>query len=922
MSPNIINQQLHFLKDCYALDHTTFAIHNFFDDKYDFKYLIESPTEELLNQAYPKTFIPDEIGIPIEETLLLNAEDKELLYCSLFICGSKTSAFDKKTSKIISPLIYANANIKKIDNDYFLYLESKPQINIGFLKTLDFTTTFENCRLELYNCIKHGVIDFKTIGEVKSILDKHISNLNTQEVMMYPDFISYEEKQYCFKPSYLKKLDSFKLISCSGILISSKANNIASVDFELNRIIESNQYSGALKTYFNQSSPNNNSTNKPYEPIVPMILNQSQEKVLQNAQAYSGSVIIGPPGTGKSYTITALAMDLIRQGKTVLIATKTDRALNVIEEKLLGFDLKERIIKIGGLRYNQKIKRFLRLLTSGFHPKIDQNKFKKIQKEFHALIKALKKLESDYISLTNKSIQYSDSYLESSDLTNIWLNFYHNYINRSIGSEITIIQDFYMTIQNYLVKAEQYFKISLDKQLEDNFKLNRSMFVQFKEALNHIDNSYKFNELNNLDFDVILKAIPLWLTKIKSVSEYIPLKPDMFDVVIFDEATQCDMASCIPVLQRGKQVVIAGDTNQLRHYSFISNSQIKNKLEEYNLQSYHHLNYRNHSMLDLILHSVQNQDQIVALYEHYRSLPSIIEFSNTHFYNSKLDVMTSFPNHIQSNTIYNIKVNGERSEKGINNIEIEEIVKIISSILEQEGKLDMYSSIGVLSPFTKQVEAITRVIKKTFTIDHIKQHQILVGTPYSFQGSEKDIMILSLAIDNQYHHGSLQYLNKEDVFNVAITRAKKTQIVIHSFDINKLPEDTLTRAYLEKINTPPKSKHHNIEDNPTYKEIIAYMKAQTWNVYMNHHLAGMTVDILFEHNNHYYAIDLIGFPGDEKEAFTIERYKVLNRVGIKVFPLSFLTWNFDKNKVITQLNTLINQYNIPAIYHSKPILIN
>lgn len=920
MNNDLIKRQIQYLKDCYTLDNSSFTIQNFFDAKFEYQYLIETEEEELLNKAYPKTFVPDEIGEPIEQVLVLNSEDKELLYCSLFICGTQTSKFSKKQSLVISPLIYSHATIEKTDGDYFISVRSQPQLNIGFLKTLDYKTDLESCRIELQKSLSQGVIDFKSIGEIKSILDKHVLQIDTEDVIIYPHLISAKERKACFKPSHLKALEGYKLLSCSGILVSSKANNTETIDRELNKILEDNTYSQALTTYFGEQEINQPDHQEKYTPAIPMVLNERQERVLSNANTYPGSVIIGPPGTGKSFTITALAMDLIRQGKTVLIATKTDRALQVVEEKLLDLNLDDRFVKIGGKRYQQKIKKFIRTSLNGFYRKVNTQAYKDLQKEFNTHVSKLNELEQDYISQTDYIIESSDKYIASSKLLYRWLTFYHNNLNSKIGSEIHYISDFYLKLTDFIQKAERYFKMTLDKQLEDTIDYNKVLFSKFYQALNAKDQAFRLHQLNHLNFEVILEAIPLWLTEIKSVSEFLPLHKDLFDVVIFDEATQCDMASCIPLLQRGKQVIIAGDTNQLRHFSFISNEQIKNKLEEYKLQSFPHLNYRSNSMLDLMMYNTKHQSQTVALNEHYRSLPSIIAFSNAHFYGNHLNIMTAFPNHNPSKTISTILVNGIRSEKGVNDLEIDKVLEIVQNIIKQETKSDTPTSIGLLSPFRNQTEALTKIIAKAIDTRDIIRHNILIGTPHSFQGSERDVMILSMSLDNAFHHGSILYLNKEDMFNVAITRAKKNQIIIHSFNIENLPQNTLIKPYLEQVNNPILMADERLEmlkENASYQEIQAFLKTQEWSYYMNHYLAGMTIDILFKHKDTYFAIDLIGFPGAEKEAFTMERYKILTRVGVKVFPLSYLTWNFNKHNVISELKTFVSQTYTQSIYHKE-----
>ena len=74
---------------------------------------------------------------------------------------------------------------------------------------------------------------------------------------------------------------------------------------------------------------------------------------------------------------------------------------------------------------------------------------------------------------------------------------------------------------------------------------------------------------------------------------------------------------------------------------------------------------------------------------------------------------------------------------------------------------------------------------------------------------------------------------------------------------------------------------------------------------MGYTIAGLSIDILVEYEGRYIGIDLIGYPGDFQEAFSIERYKILNRVGITVFPLSYISWKYYKAETILTLGKRI-----------------
>jgi len=215
-----------------------------------------------------------------------------------------------------------------------------------------------------------------------------------------------------------------------------------------------------------------------------------------------------------------------------------------------------------------------------------------------------------------------------------------------------------------------------------------------------------------------------------------------------------------------------GDPKQLRHVSFLSQETLKQTANNYGLKHNKEiLNYRTNSFLDYILNRITSQNNVHFLDEHYRSTPSIIKYSNERFYDGNLKIMSDFKINEATSDIKWIQSNGEKTKKGVNLIEANQILEDIKLLIKKEQNLpaNACSSIGILSPFRNQVNYLIEKIEE-FDLTQIKKHKIIVGTPYSFQGEERDMMFISFTIDNKTSTSVFQYLDREDVFNVSITR--------------------------------------------------------------------------------------------------------------------------------------------------------
>ena len=74
-------------------------------------------------------------------------------------------------------------------------------------------------------------------------------------------------------------------------------------------------------------------------------------------------------------------------------------------------------------------------------------------------------------------------------------------------------------------------------------------------------------------FPKIAKILPCWAVTSLSARGRLPFEPGLFDLVVIDEASQCDIASALPLLFRARRAVIIGDPLQLKHVSTVAPQQ-------------------------------------------------------------------------------------------------------------------------------------------------------------------------------------------------------------------------------------------------------------------------------------------------------------------------------------------------------------
>ncbi|MGH2516310.1 MAG: AAA domain-containing protein, partial [Ktedonobacterales bacterium] len=402
-------------------------------------------------------------------------------------------------------------------------------------------------------------------------------------------------------------------------------------------------------------------------------------------------------------------------------------------------------------------------------------------------------------------------------------------------------------------------------------------------------------------------------------AELLPLEREMFDLVIIDEASQCDVASALPLLYRAKRAIVCGDPKQLRHLSFLREDRQAALASQHGLSASQRSqwNYRTHSLLDVVNGALPSQDDVVLLDEHYRSLPQIIEFSNGRFYGQALRVMTRRPDTIGARSVELRKVNGKRQKAGYNTEEAEAIITEINKIARAEAKKapNEKSSIGVLSPYRDQVNYLTRTLASKLKSRVLQDHEITVGTAHTFQGDERDVMLLSFCADPTSHRSTVTFLNNENLFNVAITRARRRQVIFTALDPRNLPPEHLLGEYLTYAQDCLETeKPEDIGGRGSrFEDAVAQALRERgeYTVYLGYPVAGFAVDVVAQRGAQALALACDGDPerpSASSDAVSLDStggQAILERAGWRVHRVSFRRWQTERDACIAEIDALL-----------------
>ena len=1012
---SFIKKLSQYLHDCVREEVKSSTFRNLKGDK-DNKWIFLKGEEQLFSTG--AEFIPLEGSNPKLTELMIQSDlgqkDKYLIYGYLFLVGKSSKS--KRQNEFLTPLLYmpcklerngVNINCFPLDEvlslntgalaalmrknddedevDLLLegILDVVPDLPITQEKLDIFLTTLKSLVPEIE--IATNVDDYKeddNVSKSKDFYKEKIDGENVEEII---------EEEETEQAKQKVKLEKIAVTPQSAIILTKRPSVTAGVLHELTQIAEkpSGIYRETALSIINEEYSQSKEKSVPmkdmnkitdFYPITPLSLSDSQLQVVKNIDNSKFVAVQGPPGTGKSQTIVNLVAHLVANGKTVLVASRMDKAVDVVAERLNDLGASHMALRAGRLNYQRQLSEELNNLLAQNNSDLDddiedillvdtkdmkdhldmlknmENKSEtiiKLEKNWHDKLEEVEEQEKilgkkEYIKKTLKKgeidmvagiIKVLEHNMEKAGFISKIANF------TSLGQlkKILNLKDFdvnYETIGK--LKQELEFanmewslrKIEADIQKTGNLHMLAEQIRTMKRkqkslATNILKNKRRealkellrdenkrrrlkvhakslvanrkrlqTNILEEEDFRPLLEAFPCWCVTTYAVSDSLPLKPGMFDVAIIDEASQCDIASCFPILFRAKRAVIVGDDKQLPHLSFLEKAKEQSFLSQYGIPDKYQLmwRFRTNSMFDLADYYSMNS---VMLDEHFRSLPPIINFSNHEFYNDRIRVMRK--DKPDENVLELVEVvDGKVDFDATRNLpEIEALVKRLHEIIiEDERKNpDNPVTVGIISPFRAQVEQLKVSVSKVLSDYMIKKHQIEIGTAHTFQGDERDIMMISWAVADNSYTQSLMFMQKANLFNVAITRGRNKVINFVSRNPRELPDGHF-RNYVSYMQNYQDKKQavlsgeidENIYKNSLEREVADKIRELDHRVVAGAEIAGLSADLLVDDK---FVIEIDGVDDKTKSHISnMKKQAIIERSGFKVKRITFREWQY------------------------------
>jgi len=438
-------------------------------------------------------------------------------------------------------------------------------------------------------------------------------------------------------------------------------------------------------------------------------------------------------------------------------------------------------------------------------------------------------------------------------------------------------------------------------------------------------------------------AVPVWVMPAsRALTSFRPEREAPFDVLIVDEASQLGI-DALPLLSLASKAIVVGDDKQTSPAAVGMDQSLVHDLIDTILADVPKarvLFNPGNSLYDLAL---QKFPHPVMLCEHFRSLPEIIEFSNRTVYSGKIEPLRDQRPSPTWAGLGAVKVlDGYRDSGDVNPNEARAVVNLIADLVADPAYQKMTIGVVSLLSSSTHIDLIRRLLFDRLGPAEFEERRIRVGEAANFQGDERDVMVVTLAVGTNPSNptrriGAMTDEGSVQRINVAATRARDQMWVVHSLDPERFPQGDL-RAELIRHCRDPHSVDALLEDQlalcdseferDVLRRIVArgYRRVRA-QVHVGANSNRYRIDLVVEGPTSRLAVECDGeaWHGEERWHADRSRQEVLERAGWRFERIRGSAFYRDPDDALMPLWERLEELGIPTgdewLQEARPVTV-
>jgi very-short-patch-repair endonuclease len=417
-------------------------------------------------------------------------------------------------------------------------------------------------------------------------------------------------------------------------------------------------------------------------------------------------------------------------------------------------------------------------------------------------------------------------------------------------------------------------------------------------------------------------AVPVWIMPTSRVYESFDPGKAQFDVIVIDEASQCDVTN-LALLSMARRVVVVGDHEQVSPYAVGQEIETMQALIDEMLEGVPNaIIYDPKTSIYQLAR--QSFGETIRLVEHFRCVPDIIAFSNALSYSGEIKPLREASDAKVAPALISHRVKGSVYDAKINIREIEEITALVLATNEHPAYRGM--SFGVISMVGGggQAMRIEESLRRHLSSEHYAERRLLCGSPSEFQGDERNIIFISMVYAPNDDSGPLHMLSNDEarkVFNVAASRAQDQLWVIHSLNADTdLKEGDLRKRLIRYAESPESSREQlskvETRAESEFEKLVARsLTAEGFRIQLQWEVGAYRIDmVVFDKSGNRVALECDGdrWHPPEKHSEDLSRQFVLERLGWRFVRIRGSEFFYDQKATMDRVIARLRELGIEA----------
>jgi very-short-patch-repair endonuclease/energy-coupling factor transporter ATP-binding protein EcfA2 len=625
-------------------------------------------------------------------------------------------------------------------------------------------------------------------------------------------------------------------------------------------------------------------------------LNKEQLRAVRGACEASLTVVTGPPGTGKSQAIVSMAASILATGGSVLVASKNHQALDAVEDRLgsLAPDVPFTVRTLNpndetDIGFSHALKKLIENESVSRSPPVDDLALGKLAETARRRTEAvdtrdrIAELQCDISDVLERiDLHEAHGRAERSETPSravsagvllrllSWLRSV--FANRTVRGEAPIpdalarrgmsLADLRKVLVALRSAREKLGEPEDPIEMGDRIREATSKLLpvilstrcdlaeEDRRELSEIYDDWTFNGGKGHPPSDLSKALishrPLWLASILGTPRRIPLDDGLFDLVIFDEASQCDIATAIPLFARAKRAVVVGDDRQLSFVPQLGQAQDRNLMQAQGLpvSRMGRFAQSRRSLFDFA--SRVPDARRITLRHQYRSAGPIVDYISETFYGGQLQTSHDprklvVPAGAKPGIAWqDVPAPAVSHAENVNNAEVSAIVRHLQKLLVED---EFQGSIGVITPFRAQVLALEAEIAKAIDTPKRMACSLKVGTVDGFQGQERDLILFSPCVGPRSPQSGMTFFQRDTRrLNVAISRARAVAIVFSDLGFARNGQSKALGKLAAMATEPRTKRGEGVFDSDWERKVYHALRERGLDPQPQYEIAGRRLD--------------------------------------------------------------------------------